>query len=332
MRKSIRQSGASLSETANVFCLFRLHDAASRGDLAAVRGLLVEGVDVDATDRLGRSALHKAALAGHESVVSLLLDAGADLNLRDADYPSHPDDVHIPPIPRTPLVYAIEGKHLHLVRLCLERGATTATSNEYQVGALHEAALLGCCETVQCLLDQNADPNAAASVNPDLLNRICHHRGWHFHMPLYFAAVANHLAVLNLLVRHGADVDGTPTDEAPHGVTALHDACSSGHVDVVRALLDYGADPERECSHRARPLHYAALNGSPEIVKMLLERGVLVDSVTVEGDTPLHYAAGQGHQAVCQILVAHGAALNARNRKGESVSDKAKQAGLTSPF
>jgi len=62
-----------------------LHQAAERGDVAAVEKLLDEGADVNARDEGGASPLHAAAFAGHRNVIRLLIKRGADINLEDND-------------------------------------------------------------------------------------------------------------------------------------------------------------------------------------------------------------------------------------------------------
>ena len=57
-----------------------VHRAAQEGDLAGVRKLIADGVDLEARDPKGRTALHVAAFASHDDVIQALAEAGADLN------------------------------------------------------------------------------------------------------------------------------------------------------------------------------------------------------------------------------------------------------------
>jgi ankyrin repeat protein len=94
-----------------------LSDAARKGDAAAVKKLLDEGVDVNTKFRYGTTALSFACDRGNLDVVKLLLDRGADVNVRDTFYMA------------TPLTWAVspqmgrKPQHPEIVRLLLAKGA-----------------------------------------------------------------------------------------------------------------------------------------------------------------------------------------------------------------
>jgi ankyrin repeat protein len=93
-----------------------LSEAARKGDVAAVKKLLDEGVNVDTKFRYGRTALSFAADRGHADVVKLLLDRGADINAKDTFYNA------------TALIWAVNpaqertAKHTEVVRVLLAHG------------------------------------------------------------------------------------------------------------------------------------------------------------------------------------------------------------------
>ena len=94
-----------------------LSEAARKGDVAAVKTLLDEGVDVNTKFRYNRTALSFAADRGHVSVVALLLDRGADVNAKDTFYNATALTWAVSPaMGRTP-------QHAEVVRLLLQRGA-----------------------------------------------------------------------------------------------------------------------------------------------------------------------------------------------------------------
>ncbi|KAI3318545.1 hypothetical protein HD806DRAFT_526288 [Xylariaceae sp. AK1471] len=89
---------------------FPLSDAARYGHEDIVQLLLNAGADINAADIVNGTPLHCAMTHGHKSIVRLLLDAGADVN-RD-----HKDGW-------TPLLYAVDHGHVDIARLLIERGA-----------------------------------------------------------------------------------------------------------------------------------------------------------------------------------------------------------------
>jgi hypothetical protein len=94
-----------------------LADAARKGDAAAVRKLLDEGVDVNTKFRYNATALSYACDRGHLEVVKLLIERGADVNVEDSFYHA------------TPLMWAVtpamgrKPQHAEIVGLLLKRGA-----------------------------------------------------------------------------------------------------------------------------------------------------------------------------------------------------------------
>jgi hypothetical protein len=118
-----------------------LSEAARRGDVAAVKKVLDEGVDVNTKFRYNRTALSFAADRGHVEVVKLLIQRGADLNVKDTFYSATALNWAISPaMERTP-------KHDEVVRVLLQAGA------QGKEDALKAAAGRGETETIKVILD-----------------------------------------------------------------------------------------------------------------------------------------------------------------------------------
>ncbi|MFJ8013568.1 ankyrin repeat domain-containing protein [Streptomyces sp. NPDC096339] len=130
---------------------------------------------------------------------------------------------------------------------------------------------------------------------------------------LDLAVCAGWAEVVRQLVEAGADPgrDAGPYDEA----TPMALAAMNGHTAVARVLLDAGADP---CGPAGRmryvPLVLAATHGecgSPATVDLLLDRGADPEE-RMRDRTALEWAARFGHQAVVEQLIARGAAVTER--------------------
>lgn len=113
------------------------------------------------------------------------------------------------------------------------------------------------------------------------------------------------------------------------GFTALHLAAYYGSPNVVRLLLERGADTAAITTNflENMPLHAAAAGRRTEECRLLLEHGADVNARQHGGHTPLHAAAQHGDRAMADLFVAHNADVAARNDDGKSPADIAASQG-----
>lgn len=93
------------------------------------------------------------------------------------------------------------------------------------------------------------------------------------------------------------------------GRTPLHWACRGVHLEIVRFLVEKGADVNSEDSNKIVPLHSLATRNSAAAVAVLLDNGADVDFKDYGGNTALHYAAMSDAADAVDILVKAGADL-----------------------
>lgn len=129
-----------------------LQHAAYSGDLDGVLAALRNGDDANVQDQMGWTSLHWAADMGmadgeREKIFSALIQAGADLNVRDLEG-------------STPLLVACRSGNGDLVRQLIAAGANIHAANNKGWTALIEAACYGDPQTVTFLLDSGADITA----------------------------------------------------------------------------------------------------------------------------------------------------------------------------
>lgn len=155
-------------------------DAAERGDVKAVQGLLKQGSDVNEPQGDGMTALHWAAERGDAELARLLISAGANVTAgtRIGEY--------------TPLHLAAKSGQEAVALVLIEAGAdvSAATSNS-GVTPLHLAAEAGSSPIIQALVKHGADVNVRE-------------REW-AQTPLIFAAAENRAEAIHTLIKLGAD-------------------------------------------------------------------------------------------------------------------------------
>jgi ankyrin repeat protein len=145
--------------------------------------------------------------------------------------------------------------------------------------------------------------------------------------PLHIAAGEGHVQLCSVLLEH-RQVDIEACNGG--GATVLHLAAEYGHVDVVKLLLNRGANVAALSSRGETPLHFAVKNGHRLVCSILLDRGADVSSATPAGVTPLHVAARSGGIDVCQLLLERGADVNRCDHHGNTALHDAVQFAIHS--
>jgi RNA polymerase sigma factor (sigma-70 family) len=144
------------------------------------------------------------------------------------------------------------------------------------------------------------------------------------------AAIGDPVRVSAALDRNGATLDSY----SPEGFTALALAAHFGHLEVMRVLIDRGADPNRVAAHRlaVTPLHAALFGRQVDAARVLIERGADVTLARGGGGwkragwTPLHYAAGMGFDTLVIPLLERGADPSRMDEEGKTPLEVALEA------
>jgi ankyrin repeat protein len=134
------------------------------------------------------------------------------------------------------------------------------------------------------------------------------HDGYVMH---YAGEVRNNKAIVSLLVQYGAlDAHVRPTDDLSRQFLA---AVFLADAVRVRSLL--GRHPRLATTpdgYGDQPIHHAARNGATEVVRLLIEFGANVNAQNQRGHTVLYCAGGHGHLDTLQLLLSAGADRDAR--------------------
>jgi len=239
-----------------------LHWASYRDDLASADALLRAGANVNAANDLGATPLWTASLNGSAAMVRRLLEAGADANAKLL-------------LGETPLMVAARSGHTEVVRLLVDRRADVNARAARRQTALMWAVAQKHPEVVSVLLSHGADVHARSDVWTNVeavpphgqleYNRAIPHGA---DTALMFAARVGDLASAKLLIAAGANVN----DEDAWGISATTLAAHSGFGELVDFLLEAGADPNASKAGFAA-LHEAILRRDVRMAGALLAHG-----------------------------------------------------------
>jgi len=132
--------------------------------------------------------------------------------------------------------------------------------------------------------------------------------------PLFLAAMVGQPEIVRLLLNSGADMHAANR----FGAMPLHQAAYAGHRRIVEMLLERGEKVDVKDGDDRTALHLTAWNNRQEIALLLIEKGARVDTgdSAGKGATPLHYAAALGSADVARVLLEHCANIDAMAMEG----------------
>lgn len=218
---------------------------AKEGHGGAVEKLLAAGADPSATDQNGESALMYASKRGYTYTVKTLLAAGADVNYKIEKYGS------------TALSFATDGEQgdnqADTVKVLLEAGANPNINLTAGWTPLTMAAAGGRTEVVKTLLAGGADPNFKEMGECPAL-----------HCAVYNGVDGTEMA--KALFKAGADINEIYEDRTP-----LMIAVTTDNNELVKFLLDAGADPNLKSSEGLTALTIAKVRENTDIIYLLQE-------------------------------------------------------------
>lgn len=337
-----------------------LHDAVSSHQVDIVTHLIDKKVKINVFDSNGFSPLHTSAKHGFADIMDLLIKKGADVDC------FCDDPLHTPLIcsivsgqydsiktlleagakvdgvlnDAAPLYQAIryEPTNLPIVKLLISFGANEHVPDEMGYYPLHCAAYYGQYEIVDFFLKRGHDPTLLSECPDDIGQReTTLHCGVYGNnpeviellikagvsvnsldqpgkqTPLYYAALNQKVNMVKHLIEHGAEVN---VQDASN-VTPLHHAITSQNNEIIRMLIEKGASLEaKTLGNDLTPLHMAVIDGTEDSVKLLIDSGACVDAASAHGERPLHFAAELNCLQQVEILLQNGAGVNSSDCNG----------------
>jgi ankyrin repeat protein len=322
--ESAATTDAPLSREQAIAALLRGADA---GDVTGVAAVLARHPDV--IDERGlvpghtgmRTALHFATNGPHDEVMRLLLERGADPNVRcEGDW-------------AFPLHFIAEKGRLDLVRLLIEHGADPIGAGDY-----HELEIIGWATAFEYV-----------HPAPELVDYLLAHGARH---TIFSAVATGDVAAIRRILAASPDDLERRMDRTNHRRRPLHLAVVKQQEDALRTLLDAGADPNTLDEGSLTPLDQAVLSGRLKLADLLVARGAEVTlaaavaldrtddiqrllAMDPDGLKPGHRwgtlivrAAEHASGAVVERLIALGASVDAMDDTKTSVDETFRYTAL----
>lgn len=296
-----------------------LHHAAQQGEVDTVKRLIGLGLDPNHKDFNELTPLHVASKAGHQEIVQILCRAQGNVHATDVKR-------------RTPLHYSVVNKQLACISVLLNQGAKPTLLDEEGNSPLHYAASQGDSNLFELLVEKTEHvdfPDGKGRTTLEMIFSQSPAHAIHFHIatllikrgssiqPLRRNNLINLMLqamehghtgfVEELVARKAVDIN----ERGSQGATLLHqvvqrrsDNIPPGTLDLVKKLINLGANVKAQDNYGCTPLHYA---NNVIDAKILLQHGATLEAKNSSKITPLFKAATAHNFEVCQFLIDQGA-------------------------
>ena len=321
-------------------------EACKGGHLDIIEYLVERGADVNHPDNEGLSSIHYAVMGGNPELVRYLLEHGSDPNKRTKRN-------------ETPLHFAAKYSSFQEIQFLVEHGASIKAinwtlvenlidqrnrqdklyydSDETQIAALKKALGL---KTPESLEEDFDDEEEETPVYQAIEDDDEDDDGGERYAEAEAASErkgAKPPTTGSDDKSHIKDLDDIPFDLLPRdvndaatvdGLTALHYAAQNGSLDIIKYLVEHGADISAQDNEQSRSvIHFAAENGDIECIKYLTEHEADLLDKDVNGATPLHYAAMANNLEAVKYFVTKKLDYTAKDDRGWTAMHYAANGG-----
>ena len=301
-----------------------LHAAVKWNAFSSAKTLVALGVDVDAQNLSGKTALSDACRSAKKDMAILLIRSGADINATDATG-------------RTVLMDAISSSNEDMVRLLLQYKANVQVQEMSGRNAYHEAALTGNIGIINMIRKAGGNPLARDSSGETPFSLVLESD-----IGVIQAVLGNDTTIsdsdgntpIHIAVQKHAGTRtltqllniGYPASQRNgKGLTALNEAVAKNEKNQALVLLEYGADPYLATTSGENALTAAFKTKNMEILDAIAKYNSTKSDR--QGDGILHYAARYADREIVEHLVSLKLDKTAKNITGETPAQMALRWG-----
>jgi cytohesin len=294
MAKRLADVGANVNYCSGEFGS-ALSCAAQRGSIDVARMLL----DHEADPNVGKPLI-VAFTTSADSMVPLLVERGADVNLRGTEG-------------NTPLLMAVQFGSYDLVKYLLEHGAAQSINiTDVRQHPLTTAVRKNLPEIVKLLLQYGADPN---TVEMDENSS-----QYEYKSALIYSMEIGNAEIASQLIKSGANVSQY------QGQYPLSYSLYLNQFDITKMLVLAGARPQEGELWDGSPLHQAVYQNAPDVVELMLNNGWDVNLGDHFDITPLWWTVQVSeqpdwpitdHSDMARLLIKYGADVNHKRDNGQ---------------
>ena len=322
-----------------------LQEACKGGHVDVIEYLVEHGAEVNLPDNEGLSAIHYAVMGRNPDLVRYLLEHGSDPNKRTIRN-------------ETPLHFAAKYSSYQEIQYLVEHGASIKAinwtlvenlieqrnrqdklyydSDETQIAALKKALGLKTPESLEEDIEDEEEekPSRYEEIDDDDDDDDGGER--------YVEAEASSSSPKKKPGEKDTestiqDIDDIPFDLLPRdvndaatvdGLTALHFAAQNGNLDIIKFLVEHGADISAQDYEQSRSvIHFAAENGDIECIKYLTDNGANLQDRDVNGATAFHYAVMANNLEAVKYFVTKKLDYTAKDNRGWTAMHYAANGG-----
>jgi len=200
----------------------------------------------------------------------------------------------------TALHNAVKSKDMEVIELLVNQGADVNTRDSDSITPLHLALEQCRAEIIKLLLSRDANVDAKGKDG-----------GTYIHI----AAERGYLQIVEHLLKRGAYVNSAYTSTYQEGYTPLCLAVKEGQEDVVKLLLECGANVDAQVEDGKTVLQLAIEKGNEKVVNLLLEYGANIDAEDKDGKTVLHFAVEKGCSVIIEHVLKHYPGVNNKSNR-----------------